>query len=335
MRTCRDICSQAIHGPPRQLSVPSPELSPRPIDVVSKLCVTAWPPAPPLVTRELRVRVRALRTGDTLGRAAPWWSLPLSPLLFLYFYISKFLNLLHRRHFENRCIVFETLDLENEWIESKNLCSENRWIVFLKSYIFKISGILSFAFAAGCHRFFSPLTLVFDQCENKIFTNKLFSTSHCYEKFPTATLKMLTNLKMSKIWVALAALPTINKDPLANPRENEKTTNYPPPGHTMRSVDLSLTMTLTRFPPIPPSNATTMRTPPPLTLLFQPSLLGPRLGPALHHIQPQLDESLVSGRFVSNKIQNRNEISKSFLVQQVQIKTSQAWRVWWSTWCVW
>ena len=80
MRTCRDICSQAIHGPPRQLSVPSPELSPRPIDVVSKLCVTAWPPAPPLVTRELRVRVRALlvrvlralRTGDTLGRAAPW-----------------------------------------------------------------------------------------------------------------------------------------------------------------------------------------------------------------------------------------------------------------------
>jgi len=40
-----------------------------------------------------------------------------------------------------------------------------------------------------------------------------------------------------------------------------------------------------------------MRTPPPLTLLFQPSLLGPRLGPALHHIQPQLDESLVSGRF--------------------------------------
>ena len=108
-------------------------------------------------------RVRALRTGDTLGRAAPWWSLPLSPLLFLYFYISMFLNLLHRRHFENRCIVFETLDLENEWIESKNLCSENRWIVFLKSYIFKISGILSFAFAAGCHRFFSPLTLVIDQ----------------------------------------------------------------------------------------------------------------------------------------------------------------------------
>ena len=51
------------------------EISPHPIDnVVSNLCVSAW---------SVALLTRAPRTGDTLGRAAPWWSFPFS--VFLYF----------------------------------------------------------------------------------------------------------------------------------------------------------------------------------------------------------------------------------------------------------
>ena len=51
------------------------EISPRAIDnVVSNLCVSAW---------SVALLTRAPRTGDTLGRAAPWWSFPFS--VFLYF----------------------------------------------------------------------------------------------------------------------------------------------------------------------------------------------------------------------------------------------------------
>ena len=95
------------------------------------------------------------------------------------------------------------------------------------------------------------------------------------------------------------------------------------------SVDPSLTLTRSLIPPTRPLPWERHRKKSTKTTFFQPPLFGHRVSPSLHHhIEPELDISLVSGRWLLATIQNifPNQ-------QQVQIKTSWPRWTWWSSWC--